>query len=323
MRRFVAEGLGTFALVLAGVGTAVLGGMGVGVLEISLAFGLALVALIYTIGPISGCHVNPAVTVGLLAARRIGPRVAAGYIVAQCIGAIIAAGVVWFIADTNAVGYSASAQGLGANGFGAHSPGGFGWAGAFVIEILVTGLLVLAVLVATDLWAPLGVAGLAIGVTLAAANLIAIPVDGASVNPARSLGPAVFVGGWALSQLWLFIVAPVIGALLAVAVHSVLRPPWQVRPKLATPLPDESLHEIARETARLIGNGHGEGDGHSHGDGVRVGASVSSDSDGTRASGDGARTRAGAGAGDFDGAPLSSTGRLGSTGRSEVDRGPR
>ncbi|MCK9901615.1 aquaporin [Frankia sp. Cpl3] len=253
MRRYFAEGLGTFALILAGLGTAVLGGTGVGVLEVALAFGLTLLALVYTIGPISGCHVNPAVTVGLLASRRIGPRLAVGYIIAQCLGAVLAAAVVWFIADTNAVGYSASAQGLGANGFGVHSPGGFGWAGAFVIEIIVTALLVLTVLVATDLWAPLGVAGLAIGVALGVANLVAIPVDGASVNPARSIGPALLSGGWALSQLWLFIVAPLIGALLAAGVHAVLRPRGPVSPKLATPLPDESLQKIARETARLIG----------------------------------------------------------------------
>lgn len=259
MRRYIAEGLGTFALVLAGVGTAVLGGPGVNVLEVSLAFGLALLVLVYAIGPISGCHVNPAVTLGMLAARRIEPRPAAYYIVAQIIGGIIAAAVVWFIADTAAMGYSASAEGLGANGFGAESPGGFGWAGAFAIEILVTALLVLTVLVASELWAPLGVAGLAIGLALAVANLIAIPVDGASVNPARSIGPAVFAGGPALTQLWLFIVAPVIGALIAAGVHRMLRPPQQIRPKAAAaaaPITDESLEKLAQETARLIGNNH-------------------------------------------------------------------
>ncbi|OAA27154.1 aquaporin Z [Frankia sp. EI5c] len=253
MKRFIAEGLGTFALVLVGVGTAVFGGTGVSNLEIALAFGLALLVLVYTIGPISGCHVNPAVTVGLLAAGRIAPRDAAGYVGAQCLGGVAAAAVVWFVAASTAVGYSPSAQGLGSNGYGTHSPGGFGWSGAFVVEILVTALLVLAVLVATDLWAPLGLAGLSIGVALAVANLVALPVDSASVNPARSLGPALFAGGWALSQLWLFIVAPLIGALLAAAAYARLQPRRRDVPRLAGALPEESLQKIARETARLIG----------------------------------------------------------------------
>ncbi|MCK9932384.1 aquaporin [Frankia sp. Mgl5] len=255
MRRYVAEGLGTFALILVGLGTAVMGGNDAGVLGVSLAFGLALLVLVYTTGPISGCHVNPAVTVGLLVARRIDPRSALGYVVAQCAGGILAAATVWLVADSGIGGYSPAAEGLGANGFGIHSTGGYGWSGAFVLEVLLTALLVLAVLVASDLWAPLGAAGPAIGFALAIGNLIAIPVDGASINPARSIGPAVLVGGWALGQLWLFIVAPVIGAIIAAVLHGVLRPPLPARPRLDGSLPEESLQKIARETARLIHSG--------------------------------------------------------------------
>jgi aquaporin Z len=190
----------------------------------------------YAIGPISGCHVNPAVTAGLLVTRRIAPLDAFAYIVAQCAGAILAAATIWLIADSNRSGYSPSAMGLHANGYDQHSIGGFGWSGAFLVEVLLTGF-----------------AGLAVGLALTVTNLVSIPVDGASINPARSLGPAVFVGGWALSQLWLFIVAPLLGALLAAGAHAVLRPALQAGLLPAErPLSDESLHKIARETAMLI-----------------------------------------------------------------------
>ncbi|KJE20788.1 permease, glycerol uptake facilitator [Frankia torreyi] len=256
MRRYLVEGLGTFVLVLGGVGTAVLARDAVGVLGVALAFGLALLVLVYVIGPISGCHVNPAVTLGLLLCRKIEPRHALGYVAAQCVGAIVAAGTVWLLADAGPFGYSPGLQGLGANGYGVHSPGGYGLGGVFLVEILLTALLVFTVLGATDVRAPFGFAGLAIGLVLVLCNLISIPLDGTSVNPARSLGPAVFVGGWALGQLWLFIVAPAIGAALAAASYLGLRPGSQVSASTAeAELPQESLSRIARETARLIRGG--------------------------------------------------------------------
>jgi aquaporin Z len=253
MRRYVAEGIGTFFLILVGVGTAVLAANFMGTLGIALAFGFTLLVLVYVIGPISGCHVNPAVTVGMLATRKIGPRDAVAYVVAQCVGAILATAVVWLIADSGPFGYSPGQLGLGANGYGGHSPAGFGLGGAFLAEVILTGLLVFTVLGATDVRAPVGFAGLAIGLALTVCNLIIIPVDNASVNPVRSLGPAVFAGGWALSQLWMFIVAPLVGGLLAAVVHQALRPGVQVSTATAErALPDESLRRIAQETARLL-----------------------------------------------------------------------
>ncbi|WP_261553857.1 aquaporin [Frankia tisae] len=256
MRRYLVEVLGTFVLVLGGVGTAVLARDYVGVLGVALAFGLALLVLVYVIGPISGCHVNPAVTLGMLLCRKIEPRHALGYVAAQCVGAIVAAGTVWLLADAGPVGYSAGVQGLGANGYGVHSPGGYGLGGVFLVEILLTALLVFTVLGATDVRAPFGFAGLAIGLVLALCHLVSIPLDATSVNPARSLGPAVFVGGWALGQLWLFILAPAIGAALAAAVYLGLHPGQQVSASTAeAELPQESLRRIAQETARLIRGG--------------------------------------------------------------------
>lgn len=262
MRRYVAEGLGTFVLVLGGVGTAVLAGNVVGRLGVALAFGLSLLLLVYVIGPVSGCHVNPAVTLGLLVARRIEPVHAAVYVVAQCAGGILAAATIWLVASTQANGYSPDAgpvplspgaPWLGANGYGAHSVFGFSQGGAFLIEVLLTGLLVFVVLGATDVRAPQGFAGIAIGFTLALVHLIAIPIDNTSVNPARSLGPAVFVGDWALSQLWLFIVAPLVGAVLAAGAHLALFPGPVVSTSTAeSALPAESLTRLAQETARLI-----------------------------------------------------------------------
>ncbi|CAO5162815.1 water channel AqpZ [Frankia sp. AiPs1] len=256
MRRYLVEGIGTFVLVFGGVGTAVLAGVVVGNVGIALAFGLSLLVLVYVIGPVSGCHVNPAVTLGLLLCRKIQPRHAAGYVVAQCVGGIIAAGTVWLLADSGPFGYSASQRGLGANGYGLHSPGGFGLGGVLLVEVLLTALLVFTVLGATDVRAPFGFAGLAIGLVLTLCHLISIPMDGTSVNPARSLGPAVFVGGWALGQLWMFIVAPALGAALAAAIYLGLRPGPQVSASTAErDLPQESLSRIAQETARLIRGG--------------------------------------------------------------------
>lgn len=224
MKKYSAELVGTFVLIFGGVGSAVLAGSQIGYVGISLAFGLALLAMCYTIGPISGCHINPAVTLGVLAARRIGIKDAVGYWIAQCLGAVIAAGVVLLIADGAPGGYSAAFSGLGANGYGLHSPGHYALGAAFLAEVVLTAFLVITVLGATDREAPVGFAGLAIGLVLALTNLVGIPIDNASINPARSLGPAVFVGSWALSQLWLFLLAPLVGGALAAGVYAQIRP---------------------------------------------------------------------------------------------------
>jgi len=253
LRRCVAEGIGTFVLLLGGVGTAVLAGAFVGALGVALAFGLTLLVLMYVIGPVSGCHVNPAVTIGLCVAKKITPRHAVGYVVAQCVGAIAAAAMIYLIADSGPFGYSAPAQGLGSNGYGAHSPAGFGLGGVFLAEVLLTALLVFTCLGATHIHAPIGFAGMAVGFVLAVCNLVSIPVDNTSVNPARSLGPAVLAGGWALAQIWLFIVAPVAGALLAGLLHRALRPePGRGLPDAARTAPNESEARIALETVRLL-----------------------------------------------------------------------
>jgi len=225
MHKYLAELVGTFVLVFGGVGSAVLAGQKVGNVGIALAFGLALLAMVYTIGPISGCHINPAVTVGLVLHRKIGPTDAAAYIVAQIIGAIIAAGLLLAIAKGGPGGYDPAVAGLGANGYGVHSPGHYALGAAFLTETILTVFLVLTVLGATDITAPVGFAGLAIGLVLTLIHLVGIPITGTSVNPARSIGPAVFVGGWAWGQLWLFIVAPLLGAVIAAGVYQVLHRP--------------------------------------------------------------------------------------------------
>lgn len=225
VRKYLAELTGTFVLVLGGVGAAVLAGERIGFLGVSFAFGLSLLAMVYAVGPISGCHVNPAVTLGLLLTGKMEARHAPGYVVAQCLGALTAAGVVLLIAQGAPGGYSAAGEGLASNGYGAGSPGGYGAGAAFLAEVALTFLLVLTVLGATDARAPVGFAGLAIGLVLTLVHLVGIPVTNTSVNPARSLGPAVFAGGAALSQLWLFIVAPLLGAGVAAAVYrTVFRP---------------------------------------------------------------------------------------------------
>ncbi|MGH9481527.1 MAG: aquaporin [Terriglobales bacterium] len=220
MRKFWAEMFGTFVLVFAGVGTAVFAGAQVGVLGVSAAFGLALLVMVYAIGPISGCHINPAVTLGALLSKRISGSDASRYMGAQIVGGIIAAGVVLFVARGIPGGYSAAVAGLGANGFGAHSPGHYSMAAGFVVELIATLFLVYTVLAATDERAPAGFAGIAIGLVLGLVNIFGIPVTNMAANPARAIGPAVFVGGWALSQLWLFIVAPLIGGAIAAAIYA-------------------------------------------------------------------------------------------------------
>jgi aquaporin Z len=219
MNRYIAELIGTFVLVLGGCGSAVLAGDKIGFLGVALAFGLALLAMVYTIGPISGCHINPAVTGGLFLCRKIEGRYVAGYIAAQVVGAILAAGLLLMIAKGAPGGYDPAAAGLAANGYGEHSPGHYSLASAFLAEVVLTAFLVLTVLGATDIKAPVGFAGLAIGLVLVLIHLVGIPVTNTSVNPARSIGPAVFVGGWALSQLWLFLIAPLAGAAMAAGVY--------------------------------------------------------------------------------------------------------
>jgi aquaporin Z len=222
VKRMAAEFVGTFVLVFGGVGAAVVAGPKIGNLGIAAAFGLSLLVMAYAVGPVSGCHINPAVTLGLLVRGRIELPEAVRYWGAQVVGAIVAAGILLAIVAGRKGGYHAGAEGLGANGYGAHSPGGYPWGSAFAIEVLLTGFLVFTVLAATDRIAETAFAGIPIGLVLVLIHLVGIPVTNLSVNPARSIGPAVFVGGWALDQLWLFIVAPLIGALLGAGLHALL-----------------------------------------------------------------------------------------------------
>ena len=220
-RRYAAELIGTFVLVFGGVGTAVLAGEFVGALGVALAFGLSLLVMVYAIGPVSGCHINPAVTLGLLLTGKTTPRTAGGYMVAQVVGAILAAAAVWMIAGDIPGGYDLETAGLGANGYDDHSPNGYGLLAALAAETILTAFLVYTVLGATHRAAPVGFAGLAIGLVLTLIHLVSIPVTNTSVNPARSIGPAVFVRDWALSQLWVFIVAPLVGAAVAAALFRI------------------------------------------------------------------------------------------------------
>ena len=222
LRRAGAECVGTFVLVFGGVGTAVIAGEAVGALGVAFAFGLALLAMAYAIGPVSGCHINPAVTLGLLASRRISLPEAARYWAAQVLGAVIAAALLLVIAKARAGGYDAEVEGFGANGYGDHSPEGYGVGAAFVAEVVLTAFLVFTVLAATDRVASVAFAGIPIGLVLTLIHLVGIPITNTSVNPARSIGPALFVGGWALEQLWLFIVAPLVGALAGAVLHRAL-----------------------------------------------------------------------------------------------------
>lgn len=215
MKKFVAEFIGTFILVLFACGTAVIAGPQVGVLGIALAFGLALIAAAYGIGPISGCHINPAVSLGVLVAGRMGIGDFLLYVLAQCLGAIVAAHVLAHIAVGALGGYDLAAHGLAHNGWGAGYGGGYGQNAAFLFEAVATFVFVLVILGATGKTAPSAMAGLAIGLTLSVIHLVGIRITGTSVNPARSLGPALIVGGQAMAQLWLFIVAPLLGGAAA------------------------------------------------------------------------------------------------------------
>lgn len=222
--KYAAELLGTFVLVFAGLTTAVIAGGQVHNVGVAMAFGLSLLAMAYTLGPISGCHINPAVTLGMLVARRITVPVSIGYWISQAIGGILASGVVLFLAKGAPGGSLASLAGA-ATGYGAHSPGNYAMGACFVAEMFLTMLLVLTVLGSTDDRAPAGFAGLPIGLILTVIILAGIPITNGSFNPARSIGPAVWVGGWAIEQLWLFIVAPMLGGVLAALLYLGIRVP--------------------------------------------------------------------------------------------------
>ena len=221
MKKYGAEFIGTFWLVLGGCGSAVLAAafpdVGIGLLGVALAFGLTVMTMAYAIGHISGCHLNPAVSVGLWAGGRFPANQLLPYIVAQVLGAVVAGGVLLLIASGQA-GFEVSA-GFASNGYGDHSPGGYSLLSALVTEIVMTMMFLFIILGATDKRAPQGFAPIAIGLGLTLIHLISIPVTNTSVNPARSTGVAVFVGGWAVKQLWLFWIAPIIGGLLGAAVY--------------------------------------------------------------------------------------------------------
>lgn len=219
MKKLVAEAVGTATLVFFGCGAAVLAGPEVGQLGISFAFGLAIVAMAYGIGPVSGCHINPAVSLGVFLAGRMSASEMVQYWAAQFLGALVGAGILFVIASGQAteagVPYEVGAYGLGSNGWGANYLGGYSMTAALVFEIVATFLFVVVILGATQKGAPSLLAGLAIGLTLVVIHIVGIQVTGVSVNPARSFGPAVFAQGEALGQLWLFIVAPLVGAAMA------------------------------------------------------------------------------------------------------------
>jgi len=223
VKKYAAEFIGTFSLVLFGCGSAVIAGTsrvgpsGIGLLGIAIAFGFAVVAMAYAIGGISGCHINPAVTIGVLTAGKMKGKDAVGYVLSQCLGAILGAAVLYLIA-MGRPDFAMPEWGLGANGWGEGYLGNYSTLSAFVIEAVMTFLFLFVILATTSRFGNSAMAGLAIGVTLMLIHLVAIPVTGTSVNPARSLGPALLTGGRALAQLWLFVAAPIGGAVMAAMV---------------------------------------------------------------------------------------------------------
>jgi aquaporin Z len=229
MKKYGAEFFGTFWLVLGGCGSAVLAaafpGLGIGFLGVALAFGLTVLTMAFAIGHISGCHLNPAVSIGLWAGGRFPAKELVPYVVAQVLGGIVAGGVLYVIASGRA-GFDVAA-GFAANGYGVHSPGGYSLAAALVCEIVMTMMFLLIIMGATDKRAPQGFAPIAIGLGLTLIHLISIPVTNTSVNPARSTGVAVFVGDWALAQLWLFWLAPIVGGVLGATIYRVVGGPQE------------------------------------------------------------------------------------------------
>lgn len=223
MNRLAAEAIGTFWLVFGGCGSAVLAAafpqVGIGLLGVSLAFGLTVLTMAYAIGHISGCHLNPAVSVGLVVGKRFPASDLPGYIGAQVLGAVLGAGTLYLIASGK-TGFDIG--GFASNGYGEHSPGGYSLMAALLTEVVLTFMFLFIILGATDSRAPQGFAPIAIGLGLTLIHLIGIPITNLSVNPARSTGPALFVGGWAIGQLWLFWVAPIIGAALAGVVYPLI-----------------------------------------------------------------------------------------------------
>ncbi len=217
LTRYIAELIGTMVLVLMGCGSAVIASYYIGNLGIAFAFGIAVLAMVYAIGGVSGCHINPAISISMLVARKISAKDTVLYVVFQCVGAIIGAGILYAIATGNS-SFNLAISGLGQNGYGNASPAGYSLVSALIAEIVLTFIFVLVVHGSTHERVPKGFAGLSIGMSLVLIHLVGIPITGTSVNPARSLGPALFVGGTALSQLWLFIVAPIIGGILAALV---------------------------------------------------------------------------------------------------------
>lgn len=225
MNRLLAETFGTFWLVLGGCGSAVLAAgfpnVGIGLLGVALAFGLTVVTMAYAIGHISGCHLNPAITIGLWVGGRFDIKDVLPYIVAQVIGGIIAGGILYIIA-TGQAGFDVVASGFASNGYGEHSPGQYSLTAALVCEVVMTMMFLMVIMGATDSRAPKGFAPLAIGLCLTLIHLISIPVTNTSVNPARSTGVAIYVGDWAVSQLWLFWLAPIVGAVIGALLYKVV-----------------------------------------------------------------------------------------------------
>jgi aquaporin Z len=219
LQKYVAELLGTFILVFGGCGSAVFSAafpsVGIGLLGVSLAFGLTVLGCAYALGPVSGCHLNPAVTLGLCAGKRFAWKDAPGYIVAQLLGAVLASLVLVVLLKGQPGGYDPSVGGLAANGFGDHSPGHYSLEAALLAEFVLTFIFLSVILGATSKKAVTGFAGIPIGLTLCLVHLVGIPITNVSVNPARSTGPALFVGGWALAQLWVFWLAPIAGGIAA------------------------------------------------------------------------------------------------------------
>ena len=238
-RRAAAEFFGTFWLVFGGCGGAVLAAafpaLGIGFAGVALAFGLTVLTMAFAIGHVSGCHLNPAVSIGLFVAKRFPSRELLPYIVAQLLGAVAGSGVLYVIASGNPA--FSLAGGFASNGYGAHSPGGYSLLACFLAEVVLTAFFLLIILGATDGRAPKGFAPIAIGLALTLIHLISIPVTNTSVNPARSTGPALFAGGWALNQLWLFWVAPILGAVLGglISISFFAAPQEPLREQMAVP----------------------------------------------------------------------------------------